>query len=939
MRQDGRENLEKIAEEALRKPPEERRSYLASVCADAEMRREAERLIAEKESHAATTGGEGAGAGGPGLAAGARVGAYEIVAPLGAGGMGVVYKARDTRLGRLVALKLLPEATTGDPTARARLLREAQNASALNHPNIATVYEAGESNGQIYIAMEFVEGRALTAAVPREGLAAESAMRYGAQIASALGHAHDRGIVHRDLKPANVMVTPEGQVKVLDFGLAKRVGASESPETPTEQSLTAAGVVVGTLAYMAPETLRGEPADARTDLWAEGAVLHEMLVGTPPFAGKTAYELTSAILREQPRALPEKVPASLRTVVQRCLAKEREHRYQHASEIRAALEAIGSDTQAGMPRERANRGRRRAAAAGGVALIAALALLAWGEREMFRAKLGPSRAASASEWVQLTDFADSAVSPALSPDGKMLTFIRGEDPFLGPGQIEAKVLPNGEPVQLTHDALDKMEPQFSPDGSAITYTGVPRALGSWDTWTVPILGGGEPRLMLPNAEGLTWIDAGHVMFSQILTGLHMAVMTSSVDRSGSREVYVPPRERGMAHKSALSPDHKWVLVAEMDNGGWLPCRVVPFDGSSKGRAVGPPDAACTYAAWSPDGAWMYLSSNKGGRFHLWRQKFPDGEPQELTSGATEEEGIAPAPDGNSVITSVGTTESTVWVEDARGERQISSEGFATSLEFSNDGKRIYYRILRNGAGRTFARQGGELWVTDLETGKSERLLGETLVTAYDVSAGGTQVVFASQDAGGRSNLWIASLKMQFPPRQIASSVEEDQPFWDEGGRIYFRAAEEKLNFVYRMNADGSDRTKIVANPILELHGVSPDGHWATVAEGPDVRVAAEPLQGGKEVAICPGYCYATWSSDGKTFAVFLDTMKGPESIHAAVRPGEELPELPAGGLTDANLKEVKNAKVFRGWLVPGPGGVSASLHEQVHRNLFRVPLQ
>lgn len=869
---------------------------------------------------------------------GQSISIYRIIEKLGSGGMGIVYKARDSKLGRFVALKFLPENATEDPTAQARLLREAQNASALNHPNIATIYEVSESKGQVYIAMEFVEGRALNAVVPHDGLAPQTALRYAVQIASALVHAHERGIIHRDLKPSNVMITSAGHVKVLDFGLSTRVSSADLSETMSQLSLPKPSMIAGTPQYMAPEALRGEQADARTDVWAAGAVLHEMLAGTPPFEGRSAYELTSAILRDPPKPLPNGVSTSLQAVVQRCLAKEPEHRYQQASEIRAVLEVIGSNGSMLAPQMRPRYARFWALSAVGVAV---LGLLGWGGLELFHSKTVARHAVSSGDWAQLTDFADSAVSPALSPDGRILAFIRGADTFSGPGQIEAKVLPNGEPVQLTHDATAKMSPEFSLDGSKIEYTSAPLESGTWiwNMWTVPVLGGSEPQLMLPNAEGLTWIDPNHVLFSEILTGYHMALATSNADRSNSRFIYVPPRERGMVHRSALSPDHNWVLVAEMDNGGWLPCRLVPFDGSSPGNPVGPPGAACTYAAWSPDGEWMYFSSNAGGRFHIWRQRFPNGNSEPVTSGATEEEGIAMAPDGKSLVTSVGATQSTVWVRDAHGERQISSEGFATAPEFSRAAQKLYYIILRNGAGATFARQGGELWVTDLATGRSERLLGATLVTGYDISRDDTEVVFSANDAEDRSHLWLASLDFRFPPREFVSSVDEDQPFWDADRNIYFRAAEGKSNFVYRIKSDGSERTKVLPKPVFEFGGISPDGHWAFVQEDPGPQGVAEPLQGGVPIPICAGYCDAKWSRDGRVFAVFVGLMDGMRTVTAALTPGGELPALPPGGLSESNLYHVKNTKVLRGMVFPGSARISAFFHGEVHRNLFRVPLR
>jgi WD40-like Beta Propeller Repeat len=211
------------------------------------------------------------------------------------------------------------------------------------------------------------------------------------------------------------------------------------------------------------------------------------------------------------------------------------------------------------------------------AAVVLLGLLGWGGFKFFRSRSAVQPAVSSGEWVQLTDFDDSAVSPALSPDGRILAFVRSPSTFFGPGQIEAMVLPNGEPVELTHDDGGKMSPKFPPDGSTIAYTVAPLDSDpwKWNTWTVPVLGG-QPRLMLPNAVGLTWIDPSNILFSEILIGYHMAVATSNADRSDSRFVYVPPRERGMAHRSAISPDHKWVLAAEMNNGGWLPCRLVSF---------------------------------------------------------------------------------------------------------------------------------------------------------------------------------------------------------------------------------------------------------------------------------------------------------------------------------------------------------------------------
>ncbi len=275
---------------------------------------------------------------------GSHLGPYEIVAPLGAGGMGEVWRARDSRLDRDVALKLLPAEAVADETARARLIREARLASKLNHPHICTIHEVGEADGQVYIAMELVEGETLSLRLAEHALSAEEVLRVGHQLADALAHAHEHGVVHRDFKSANVILTPEGRAKVLDFGLAKRLSGEALDEATTlsRATLTEAGSVTGTPAYMAPEQLRGLAADARSDVWALGVVLYEMAAGKRPFQGKTGFELSSAIFSQAPPPLPAAIPAPLEAVIERCLAKEPGERYQRGSEVRAVLEAVQS---------------------------------------------------------------------------------------------------------------------------------------------------------------------------------------------------------------------------------------------------------------------------------------------------------------------------------------------------------------------------------------------------------------------------------------------------------------------------------------------------------------------------------------------------------------------------------------------------------------------
>jgi eukaryotic-like serine/threonine-protein kinase len=272
---------------------------------------------------------------------GQTLGHYRIIEKIGAGGMGEVYRARDERLKRDVALKLLPAETSRDLDSGRKLLLEAQSASALNDPHICTIHEVGEADGRAFIVMELVEGRSLDALIPPDGLPQALVVRYGTQIASALAHAHDRGIIHRDVKTENIVINASGQVKVLDFGLAKLPKSSDIAEaTRSMESVTKPGAIVGTLAYMAPEVLRGEDADARSDVWSLGVALYEMAAGHRPFRGQTGYELSSSILREPAAPLAAQIPAGLRVAIERCLEKEPGHRYQRASEVRAALEMV-----------------------------------------------------------------------------------------------------------------------------------------------------------------------------------------------------------------------------------------------------------------------------------------------------------------------------------------------------------------------------------------------------------------------------------------------------------------------------------------------------------------------------------------------------------------------------------------------------------------------
>ena len=901
---------------------EKRAALLAQ--ADPGLRQEVETMLAQPEPTGASS-----------LGPGVQLGQYKIETAIGAGGMGTVYRAVDTKLNRAVAIKFLSD-DLADAAARRRFQREAQMASSLNHPHILSVYDVGEFDGRQYLVTEFVDGGTLKAWAQRQPRNWEDVAQLLTGVADGLAAAHQAGILHRDIKPDNILVTSSGYAKLADFGLAKLEEGPPSSATRTlTQEQTQRGMIIGTIAYMSPEQASGQTLDPRSDMFSFGVVLYEMLAGQRPFQAPTNLELLQQVIHARPAPLKSEIPEPLRMLVMKALEKKPADRYPSMRELVADLRAVQRSSGQTAAAPRSHLGRWLAAAGFAVAAIAAGSL--W-----FSPRKAPST--RQLEYVALTNFTDSAVTPALSPDGRMLAFIRGAGMFTGPGDVFVKFLPDGDPVQLTHDGGEKMGPvSFSPDGSRITYS-----VSTEDTWSVPVLGG-EPSHVLANAGGLTWINTTRpyrVLYSSGTgEGIHMGIFTATESRSEQRTVYLPASVDGMAHRSFLSPKGDWAIVVEMDTGKWLPCRLVPFDGSSSGRRVGPDPAQCTYAGWTPDGNWMYFSADTGTGFHTWRQRFPDGKPEQVTSGATEEHGISFAPDGKSFVTSVGESQSTLWIHDSKGERQITFEGYAYLPSFSSDTTTLYY-LQRSNANRQFVS--GELWTMDLQTRKKQRLLPDLTMEDYDVSPDRKQVVFINTAKPGRT-LWIASTDGSSPARLLVNQ-ECNRALFAPNGEIYFAGGGNEGTYVQKVKSDGTGLERVVPEKATFLYDISPDGKWLAVwtAAGTDIKVyrsdGTAPLRvcascasgGAEERGITPPI--VSWSRDGREMRFYSESKHQVYSV--PLKPGEPVPAMPPGGITwRSGPPPISGLGTIaqRAFMSADPQ-VYAYLQVSAHRNIYRIPV-
>jgi Tol biopolymer transport system component len=553
--------VERLFHEARGRTPAGREAFLAHACAgDSALKHEVESLLAQPASGVIDSPVDVLVAGlvtpsAPRLAPGTSVGAYLVESLLGVGGMGEVYRAHDTTLGRDVAIKILPQDFTAMPERLVRFEREARMLAALNHPNIGAIYGLENAGGVRALVLELVEGETLAERIQGGPVAVPEAIAIARQIADALDIAHEKGIVHRDLKPANIKITPDGVVKVLDFGLAKSA-MGESPSTTMTVGGTQEGTILGTAAYMSPEQARGNAVDKRTDIWAFGCVVYEMLTGRAPFSGETVSDTIAAILGREPDwdALPSTTPPLIARLLQRALEKEPKQRLRDIADARIDLdEASGAGKVERSIDVPPPAGWRWWAAIISIALASAVA--GWSARRIDRA---PDNPLSNATFTRLTNFDGDETEAALSPDGKFVAFVSDRD---GPLDLWLTQVGSGRFQNLTREThMPGLRPVrntgFSADGSEVWFGGAP--VGRMRI--VPMMGGPSRPFLTDRSVEVVWSpDGARMVFHTDAPGDPMFV----ADRTGvdATQVFVDPAEGGHNHHQAWSPDGRWIYFA------------------------------------------------------------------------------------------------------------------------------------------------------------------------------------------------------------------------------------------------------------------------------------------------------------------------------------------------------------------------------------------
>ena len=806
-----------------------------------------------------------------GLSSGSRLGSYEITAPLGEGGMGVVYRATDSKLKREVAIKVLPEAFAADAERLARFEREAQLLAQLQHPNIASIYGLEESNGVRALVMELVEGEDLAERLKRGPLPIDEALSVARQIAEALEAAHERGIVHRDLKPANVKVTPDGKVKVLDFGLAKAMdpppgsaSAADLARSPTlmnSPTMTAVrgtqvGVILGTAAYMSPEQARAGAVDKRADIWALGVVLHEMLTGRSLFAADTVSDTLAGVLKNEIdfAALPAGIPAALRHLLRRCLERSLRNRLHDVADARIVFDDLlaGRVEPGEEPAGKADAAAQRSrswpspwAVLGAGFVLGVLGATLLGHTVFAPAPVEPPTL------VSLT-YSGKDTGPSASPDGKTIAFTSSRD---GRSRIWLKQLATGEEVALTAGPSDST-PRFSPDGSTLIF--LRGSAAPYGLFRVPTVGG-EPRRI---ADGLasepSWAPDGRriaITRASVPSGVPDTLLTVSADGDDERKVTL--LTDAVLLDVRWSPDGLSIgALTNLRTNFAAQQSIVAFDAASgKRQLLYQPAPGTLFGGWAWTGAGDLVvseattqSGRGGSRLRLVPR---NGAPPETLLSLQKPPGrLDVAGPGRVVIEQRSPIQNFAeWPLDPNGATGASgtpprwwTRGASVDRQpvFSPDGTRLAFNSDRGG--------NLDIWELELSTGAVRRLTvaaGDDWDPAYTRDG---QHVLWSSNRSGSFEVWIAENDGGRARRVTDDGVDAENPTATlDGAWIVYVSANPAKSGVWKIRPDGTEAQLVVAGT-LAVPELSPDGLWFSYIDTGNNLLRVVALSDGSDVA-------------------------------------------------------------------------------------------
>ena len=872
------ESLRLVFEQALERPAHERGVYLAQHVPDEELRREVASLIAAHEAadHFLSNAAPGTHAVTESpvrplrFPAGTRLGVFEVVEPLGRGGMGEVYRARDTRLDRFVALKVLSPDFDAGRRGRAWFEREARALSKLSHPHICTVHDIGyaeiEGRQVPFLVLELLDGGTLAARLARGAIPPVESITYALDIADALATAHDQGVVHRDLKPANVMVTKSG-VKLLDFGLAQLCGIAPTQASPATQSIqTSAGMVFGTIPYMAPEQLRGEDTDARTDVFAFGVLLHEMLTGRRPFTADSSAGLIAAILEHDPppvRAPEARLPASLDDVVQRCLAKNPDERWQTARDLWSALHGTLEEIRGAGPTPTRSNHRARMA-------IPAAAVLAGGLWALW-----PTSDAALPEpsLRQFTAFQGDEVHPGFSPDGGQVVFTWSGEQEDNP-DIYIKRLDADTPLRLTTDPVSDLSPAWSPDGSRIAFIrGTEQSASIYLTPPVP---GAERKLAdyTPSSLGYPALAtrSHHVSWSPdsklVIVAARAAAERTSVI---------------LAFPAAGSEPHT-VLAAK------------PGEGDFRFPTISPDGRTLGYAACWGEGCDLYVVG-------LDERMIGRGEPTRLTSQSYAPiYGLSWAADGRSLVYGSWIGTPNLWrvFINKPEPKRLALGGYGVRPDVSRSGNRLVYFRLANDS---------DIWKFERGSGPVVVASSSVLDTNAQLSPDGTRIVLASERSGTSRDLWITNADGTGAKR-LTYAGGEGTPRWSADGRwiAYDKRAKNGRFGIHVIEAAGGSPRQLTDDGVVPSW--SRDGKWVYFAStrSGTTQVWRVPPSGGEAQQVTQQGGWSVLESwDGTT--LYYDRNGGVYSRATAAGLEQELLP-PALRVGSRNFFPVKNGLYY-----------------------------